>query len=562
MLSENIRLKWQDFWKEKKRNHRELKPASLIPEWDKTSLFTVAWMQQLVPYLSWKLHPDWKRLYNIQKCIRTPDIDEIGDERHLTMFEMMWNWSLGDYFKKESLTWSVEFLTKVCSIPLEKIGATIFAGNEKLWLNEDVEARKILNELWIPNERIRVMKENWRWPAGEIWPCWPDCEFYVDRGEEFWPSDWMMDDNDRYTEIWNNVFMQFYKQKDWNFTKLSNQNVDTWMWLERLTMILQKTPTIFETDLFVPIIEVIEKNIWIKYPWKDLFYYNIKNINQSEINKKIKFFQTNSNQSNNILLKRFRIIVDHLRGSLFLIADGVLPSNEWRWYVLRRLIRRACYNLYLLNKKVDYKKIVEEIANVVEKKYWDFRTNLKNYNILVEIILNEINKFYKTIQKWLKLISEEIEKANNNSDKKISGEILFKLYDTYWFPIELSKEIAETYWLKIDENWFKKLMQKAKEKSRNATKNMFKRWIDWAKYLDWIPPTKFIWYEQLELENPKILKYFDVEWHKVYVFDKTPFYAEWWWQTADKWKFILDDWTVLKIKDVKKIWWVYLHFVE
>ena len=213
MKSEQIRQKWKEFWEDPKRAHKELKPAPLVPEGDNTSLFTVAWMQQLVPYLSGKPHPDGKRLYNIQKCVRTPDIDEIGDERHLTMFEMMWNWSLGDYFKKESLTWSVEFLTKVCGIPLEKIGATIFGGDEKLGLPEDTEARKILNELWIPNERIRPMKENWWWPAGEIWPCGPDCEFYVDRWDEFWPADWLMDDNPRYTEIWNNVFMQFYKDK-------------------------------------------------------------------------------------------------------------------------------------------------------------------------------------------------------------------------------------------------------------------------------------------------------------------------------------------------------------
>ena len=543
MKSEQIRQEWKKFWESEPRNHKELKPAPLVPEWDKTSLFTVAGMQQLVPYLSWKPHPDGKRLYNIQKCVRTPDIDEIGDERHLTMFEMMWNWSLGDYFKKESLTWSVEFLTKVCGIPLEKIWATIFWWSKELGLEEDKEARKILNELGIPNERIRAMEENWWGPAGEIGPCGPDCEFYVDRWEEFWPADWLMDDNDRYTEIWNNVFMEFYKNEDWTFTKLPQQNVDTGMGLERLAMILQWKKTIFETDLFEWIIKAIEKGTGIKYP-----PYSVDEDKLSESEKQI--------------TRRFRIITDHLRWSLFLVADGVIPSNEARGYVLRRLIRRAFYNLYLLNKEIDYKKVVKNIYKAVEEKYWKFRTNLQNNENLVKIIVNEMEKFEKTIQRWLKLIEEEIERLKSQWKDTIEWEIIFKLYDTYGFPFELTKEIAENEWLKVDEKWFKEYMQQAKEKSKANAKDVFKRWIDWAKYLEGIPPTEFVGYEQLELENPKVLKYFEVEWNKIYIFDKTPFYAEWGGQTADKWEIILDDGKILKVKDVKKFAGVYLHFVE
>jgi len=543
MKSEDIRKKWKEFWECPSRNHKELKPASLVPQQDKTSLFTVAWMQQLVPYLSWKPHPDGKRLYNIQKCIRTPDIDEIGDERHLTMFEMMWNWSLGDYFKEESLKWSVEFLTKVCGIPLERIWATIFWWNKQLWLWEDIQSRKILNKLWIPDERIRALEDNWWGPAWEVGPCWPDCEFYVDRWDEFWPADWLMDDNPRYTEIWNNVFMEFYKNSDWSFSKLPQQNVDTWMWLERLAMILQNKNTIFETDLFEGILKSIEKFTEKKYP---PFYKNENDLNNQE--KQI--------------TRRFRIITDHLRWSLFLIADGVIPSNEARWYVLRRLIRRAFYNIYLLNKSTNYKNLVYEVANWVKQKYGPFWTNLNNIEPLVEILLSEIDKFNKTIQKWLKLIEEEILKIKQSWEKEISGEILFKLYDTYGFPFELSKEIAEVEKLTVDEKWFKQLLKQAKEKSRQNAKNVFKRWIDWWKYLEWIPPTKFIWYDNLELENPKLLKYFEIEGKKIYVFDKTPFYAESWWQTADKWKIVLDDGTVLNVIDVQNIWGVYLHFIN
>ena len=424
---------------------------------------------------------------------------------------------------------------------MEKIWATIFGGSKELGLGEDEEARKILNEAGIPDERIRPMEENWWGPAGEVGPCGPDCEFYVDRWDAFGPADWLMDDNDRYTEIWNNVFMQYYKNDDKTFTKLPAQNVDTWMWLERLAMILQWKKTIFETDLFEWIIKVIEKHTNKKYP-----PYSVAEENLSDEEKSI--------------TRRFRIITDHLRGSLFLIADGVIPSNEGRGYVLRRLIRRAFYNLYLLNKQIDYKQVVKEIYKAVEEKYWPFRTNLQNNENLAKAIIQEMEKFEKTIQKWLKLIEEEIK--NLNWKDTIEWEVIFKLYDTYGFPLELTKEIAENEWLKIDEKWYKKYMQQAKEKSKANAKDVFKRWIDWAKYLDWIPPTEFIGYEHLELENPKVLKYFEVEWNKIYIFDKTPFYAESWGQTGDKWEIILDDDKKLKVKDVKKFAGVYLHFVE
>lgn len=540
MLSEKIRFWWKDFREDKSRNHQELTPASLVPFKDKTSLFTVAGMQQLVPYLSGKEHPQWKRLFDIQKCIRTLDIDEIGDERHLTMFEMMGNWSLWDYAKEDSITWSVEFLTKVCNIPLEKLGATIYSWDEKLNLSEDLQARKILNEAWIPDSRIRPMQENWRWPAWEVWPCGPDCEFYYDRGENFGPSDWLMDENDRYTEIWNNVFMEFYKDQDWNFTQLPQNNVDTWMWLERLVMILQNKETIFETDLFSWLIENIEKFTNFKYP---------------PYSKKENTFS----QKEHEITRRFRIITDHFRASFFLVADGVLPSNEWRWYVLRRLIRRAYYNLYLLNDKFDHVNFLQSIYQVLGKKYWTFRTNITNNSSLVDIISNEISKFKNTIQKWIKLFDDFAKTIENET---ISGEICFKLYDTFGFPLELTKEIWQNQNLKIDEKWFFELMEQAKQKSKNASKDNFKRWENRAKYIEWIEPTQFVWYDNLYLEDAKVLKKFELDGQQIYIFDKTPFYAESWGQTADKWQIELDNGQILEIKDVQSIAGVYLHFVK
>lgn len=215
--------------------------------------------------------------------------------------------------------------------------------------------------------------------------------------------------------------------------------------------------------------------------------------------------------------------------------------------------------MYLLNENIDYKALVNDIYKAVEEKYWTFRTNLKNNKTLSNAIINEIEKFEKTIQKWLKLFNEEIKKINNNT---IDGETCFKLYDTFGFPFELTKEIWESKWFKVDETWFKKYMQKAKEKSKENAKTVFKRWTDWAKYLQDITPTQFVWYDNLEKENPKVLKYFELDWQKIYVFDKTPFYAEWGGQTADKWKLVLDDGTELEIKDVQNVAGVYLHFVE
>lgn len=540
MLSEKIRKKWKKFRLEEERNHKELVPASLIPFNDKTSLFTVAGMQQLVPYLSGKKHPQWKRLFDIQKCIRTLDIDEIWDERHLTMFEMMGNWSLWDYSKKESISWSLEFLVDVCNIPMEKLWATIYSWDEKLWLKEDSESREILKNLWIPDSRIRAMKENWRWPAWEMWPCGPDCEFYYDRGENFGPSDWLMDDNDRYTEIWNNVFMEFYKNQDWKFDKLPNKNVDTWMWLERLAMILQEKDTIFETDLFNWIIDVIEKFTNLKYP-----PYSIK---ESELSPK-----------DQEITRRFRIIIDHFRASFFLVADGVLASNEWRWYVLRRLIRRAYYNIYLLNNKVSHNDFLQSMYEAIESKYWEFWTNLKNNKNLVISISNEVSKFKNTIQKWIKLFEEFSQNAKENT---IDWQVCFKLYDTFGFPLELTKEICQSQNLKIDEKWFFELMNEAKERSKQAWKSSFKKWEDRAKHIKWIEPTKFLWYENLSVEDIKVLKKIEIDWQEIYIFDKTPFYAESGGQTADKWRFELDNGQSLNIKDVQNIAGVYLHFVE
>lgn len=327
----NLKTSWEvrKLWNEFRlsKQHAEAKPVSLVASSEnKSVLFNVAGMQQFVPYLVGKPHPLGQRLHNIQRCIRTNDIEDIGDERHLSMFEMMGNWSLGDYFKTEALTWTVEFLVDVLWIPKHRLGATIFAWDEATGIPRDTESYDILKTLGI--DRISELwfdkdgdSDNF-WTPGAIGPCGPCCEFYYDRGidgqiyidpitGDDMASDWDIGVNDRYTEIRNNVFMAYYQ--DWSgngFTPLSQTNVDTGMWFERLIMVLQNTETIFETDLFMPIIHQIEELTHTQYTSH---------------------------------LKAYRIILDHLRASVFLVADGVTPSNEWRWYILRRLIRRAYY---------------------------------------------------------------------------------------------------------------------------------------------------------------------------------------------------------------------------
>ncbi len=544
LTSEQIRQLRDEFWQHPDRNHAYLKYASLVPDSsDKTVLFTTAWMQQLVPYLVGKPHPQWKRLYNIQKSLRTWDIDEVWDERHLTCFEMMGNWSLWDYFKKESLKWSIQFLNECLHIPLEKMWASIFAWDDVLWIGEDTEARQILNDLSIPNQRIKAlwMDENFWGPAGEVWPCGPCTEIHVDRGSNWWKDDWNIWENDRFLEVWNNVFMEFYKNEDWTFSKLSQQNVDTGMWIERLCLILQWTQTVFETDLFSGIMDEIQKATQISYPpfWK----------NENDLNSQEK-----------IITKNFRIIADHIRTSVFMIWDGVVPSNEFRGYVLRRLIRRLYHSLIMLNSKVDYKDFVWKVFQKINKKYWWYYIQIpSSKDQILNSLISEIDQFRWTIQRWKNILEKIFSKTTNNV---ISGDDLFQLYDTYGFPVELTKEIAEQKWFDVDIQKFYEKMEEAKEVSRKWTKDVFKRWVDWGKYLDWIKATKFMWYDSLDLENIEILKDFTIDWQRVIVLDKTPFYAESGGQTSDIGRIKTDKEELLKVKDVQNITWVYLHFID
>jgi len=458
--------------------HIYLPEANIItPSQDNTSLFNNSGMQQLVPYLVGKPHSFGKRLVNVQKCIRTNDIDEVGDRSHLSYFEMMGAWSLGDYFKKDALMRTWEFLTnsKWLGIDPRMLAITVFEWNEEA--PKDEESANIWKEIWINEDKISYMiaEDNRRKP-GPIWPCGACSEFYYRVGNRRWGPEFppeysnVRDDENNWMEIGNDVFMEYYKDEDAILSKLKQQNVDMWRGLDRFCLLLQKKDTIYETDLFEDILATVEKYSWLKYEWNEI---------------------------------RMRIIVDHMRTSCMIIQDGGIASNTGAWYILRMLIRRMYYNLILLkdlNEK-EFDTFLDEIISVIAKLNPHRNFNIKK---LILDINDEVSGFRKTISKWLKILLKYLESKNNALD----WEMAFTLYDTYGFPIELTKEICESKNCKIDLKWFELEMKKAKNKSREASKNFFDKWIDWSKYLNGVPETKFL--DVLESCKPKLIKDFVV----------------------------------------------------
>ena len=434
MKAIEIREKYLKFFE--RHGHKIIPSAPLIPENDPSVLFTTAGMHPLVPYLLGEKHPEGKRLTDYQKCLRTVDLDEVGDNRHLTFFEMLGNWSLGDYFKEEAVKMSFEFLTKELNIPIEKLSVTCFAGDKDA--PRDIETAKCWEEAGLPKEKIYFFgKDNNWWIAGTEGPCGPDTEMFYDTGkpacsEHCDPSC----DCGKYVEIWNNVFMEYYKHEDGTYTKLKQQNVDTGLGLERMTMLLQGKETPYDTELFKPIMDELKKLA----------------------------------KSDNINSRR--IVAEHLRASMMIIADGGRPSNIDRGYILRRIIRRMTRHLNKL--EIDLSKLEILIDLNIE--------NLKNmYPELEEkkepikqIILEEKDKFTKTLingEREFNKIATQIMKNNQNT---IPGKDIFNLYETYGFPPEVSKELAQEQNLKVDEEEFEKLFKEHQEKSRLGSEQKFK----------------------------------------------------------------------------------------
>ncbi|MBU1255273.1 alanine--tRNA ligase [Patescibacteria group bacterium] len=438
MTAKQLRQKYFDFFKTK--GHAIIPSASLIPENDPTVLFTTAGMHPLVPYLMGEKHPEGKRLANVQKCIRTNDIDEVGNPTHHTFFEMLGNWSLGDYFKKEAIEWSWEFLTSPEWLNLDKklLAVSVFEGDQDA--DKDDEAVEIWKSLGVLESRIAYLsrKENFWGPAGQTGPCGPCSEMFYWVGDPDKVPDSFNDDNDLWVEIWNDVFMEFNKKEDESYEKLTMQNVDTGMGLERTLAVMNRLDDNYKTELFSNIIKKIEELANKKY----------------EESKEI--------------TRAMRIIADHLKAVTFIIGDdkSVTPSNTDQGYVVRRLIRRAIRYGRQLEIKDDL--WISKVAQVVVSDYADVYPELeRNKDFVVDQLNQEEAKFKKTLEKGLK----EFDKLKSDG---ISGKEAFNLYQTYGFPIEMTQELAEEKGIKVDEQEFKKELKKHQELSRTASAGKFK----------------------------------------------------------------------------------------
>ena len=434
MKAIEIRNKYLNFFKN--HGHVVIPSAPLIPENDPSVLFTTAGMQPLVPYLLGERHPAGTRLTDYQKCVRTNDIDEVGDNRHLTYFEMLGNWSLGDYFKEESIQMSYDFLTKELGIPVEKLSVTCFAGDE------DCARDEVTASCWkkagIPEERIYYFgkDDNW-WIAGETGPCGPDTEMFYDTGKpkcspECNPSCGC----GKYVEIWNNVFMEFYKDENGKYSKLKQHNVDTGLGLERMTMLLEGKETPFETELFAPIMDKLV-----------------------ELQK-----------VDNIASRR--IVAEHLRSSMMIICDGGRPSNVDRGYILRRLIRRMVRHMNKLQISLDELSTLIDIN--VENLKEMYPALEKNKETIKNVILEEKDKFVKTLEKGEKEFAKEVGQVKEQGENIVPGKVVFRLYDTYGFPPEVTEELATENGMKIDKEGFDKLFKEHQEKSRAGSEQKFK----------------------------------------------------------------------------------------
>lgn len=477
--SQEIRQRYLKFMESKW--HTIVPSSSLIPENDPTTLFTWSWMQPMVPYLLWEKHPLWTRICDSQKSFRSWDIDDIGDNRHTTFFEMLGNWSLWDYFKKEQIEWMFEFLTKEIELDPKNLYVSVYKWNESFWIARDEEAvsywKNEFAKVWIEAKVVDNSEIDWMWDGKifyyaekENWwsrawvpanmPVWepggPDSEMFWD----FW-ADLKLHENSkwkdlpchpncdcgRFLEIWNNVFMQFKKTANW-FEELKNKNIDFGWWLERLAVAMNNDPDVFLWDLFDWIRNKIEELSGKKY-WE----------NEKET-------------------KAFRVIMDHLRAATFLIADWAFPSNKDQWYFTRRLLRRAvrfARDLWISSG------LSREVALEVIKEYeWHYTDLTSKKDTIIKEIDTEEKQFLETLEKWLKEFDKLVtwlQIAFERTWKKIdviSWDKAFKLYDTYGFPIEMTQELSEERGLKIDKEWFNQAFEKHKSLSRAWAQAKFK----------------------------------------------------------------------------------------
>ncbi len=435
--SKKLKELYLEFFKQK--NHKVIPNAPLIPEEDPTVLFTTAGMHPLVPFLLGQSHPIGKRLVDVQRCLRTDDIDEVGDDFHLTFFEMLGNWSLGDYFKEEAIRWSFEFLTdkKWLGIDKGRLYITVFAGDKDA--PRDEESARIWKGLGIPKERIFYLpkKDNWWGPAGTTGPCGPDTEMFYDSGRRSCSKACRPGCScGKYFEIWNDVFLQYNKTAEGKHESLKQRNVDTGMGVERTAAVLQNKKNVYEIETFKPIVEKLKE------------ISKIKSLDEKKE-------------------KSIRIITDHVKASTFILSEEVAPSNVDRGYVLRRLIRRAIRHGKLLGIE---KEFLGELVKIVIDVYKDSYPHLeKNKEFILTELKNEELKFRNTLEKGLKKFEEIVKHV-----KKIDGKSAFLLFQSFGFPIEMTKELGKEMNITVDEKGFEEEFKKHQQLSRVGAEKKFK----------------------------------------------------------------------------------------
>ena len=443
ITANELRQKYIDFFVSK--GHKQISGASLIPENDPTVLFTTAGMHPLVPYLLGADHPSGKRLCDYQKCIRTGDIDSVGDPNHLTFFEMLGNWSLGDYFKEEMIEYSFEFMTKVLEIPVDKLSVTVFEGDNEV--PRDTVAAAKWESLGIPKERIFFMprEDNWWGPAGETGPCGPDSEMFIDTGRPACGPDCKPGCHcGKYFEIWNDVFMGYRKEADGTYHEMERKCIDTGMGIERTIAILQGKKSVYDTEVFQPIIKAIEGLSGKKY---------------------------GESEEDDISI---RIISDHVRTSVFILGDqrGMAPGNVGQGYILRRLIRRAVRH----GKKIGIEgSFLPSLAEVVLSLYSSPYPELEEHkDFIFDELKKEEEKFSKTLTNGEKEFEKMLPNLLKGQSRTIGGRIAFKLYDTYGFPIELTEELAKEHGFTVDRKGFEEAFEKHQQISRAGAEQQFK----------------------------------------------------------------------------------------
>ncbi len=505
MKASEIRRTYLSFFEE--RGHKIVPSASLVPSvHDPSVLLTTAGMQPFKPYFLGREKPPAPRLADVQKCFRTTDIEEVGNTaRHLTFFEMLGNWSFGDYFKAESIPWGWQLSTEGFGMDPERIWATVFGGDEELGLGPDEEAIEIWRGVGVPDERIvRLGREDNFWQAGPTGPCGPCSELYLDRGEEFGaPGERPGDDTDRFLEFWNHVFMTYDLAAYGVLTELPMRNIDTGLGLDRMAAILQDVPSVFETDLVRPLIDLAEE------------------------------MSGHSYSEGGAVTRAMRIVADHSRGAAFLIADGVVPSNEDRGYILRRIMRRAIQQGRTLGLEAPWLgRFAERTIEIMGDTYPELTAERETIQRWVG---DEEESFGRTLERGSELLERLIAEAKESGTSWIEAADAFKLHDTYGFPYDLTKELLAEQGLSVDDSGFEELMEEQRQRARtgaataHGSENRHEKVIAFATSA---PPTRFVGYETLQATTG-VAAVESEDGRALVKLEESPFYAEGGGQVAD-----------------------------